>query len=792
MNAMAKAANAEVKKADPRARAQAPIISSLFHPPLATNVRRDSAPSSLGNHTLLQRKCACGGECESCKKEQAKKEEGTLQRKAAGSAGLYAPAVVDEVLRSSGDTLDPETRAFFEARFGQDLSQVRIHTDARAAESAHAVNALAYTVGSDIAFAAGRFAPASKEGSRLLAHELTHVIQQRGTARPAGPISIGDSESAPEHQADAFASQIENAPSTFAREAPGAHALHAQPGVTRPAAVGALQRQPAAPPAAPPPAAAAPAPPAGPVASDLQIDDVSTASDPQNIFFERNKSNLDPSQDPKIVTLAGASSADKARPLDLRAFVSEDENVVAATGTALAVARATTVDTALGAKGHTGPRNAPPPNTSASAGNSDYRSMRKVEVVDAGGPSTTTNCAVAAPAAPGRPAPPPGFIPCSNPSRFTDAQKEAKDQLTKAIDALSASPLDSATITELDARFGSTAANRPNIALQVKNNLIRDRVHILNQMTPEKASGPGHHCANDCDANCKTSVAYNVDTDDAAKMTLCDVASRTDSFMQQTDNAENGATLIHEGLHGVSLFVQPVGEGASDFAYEQQRLINFLDPKTALKNNDSYVLFIRAMNGQAVVAGRPPAQADTTSGVAMSASEKGEVDKAIAWLEGWSIWASQEMDSLYADVNLLTGQPGKKWKDTTSEKEMKEVAAQFSLTAPPVLPGKADQFALAAIDERFNRMSSVLFNVNALTFDRVAAGSTSWEAGPGTTVTIGPDFFAIPAGPGRGRAQLDLLITALVTATTGISAGAIPAYVALFDKFRVLRGGGSP
>ncbi len=88
------------------------------------------------------------------------------------------PPIVHEVLRSPGQPLDEATRAFMEPRFGHDLSRVRVHTNAKAAESARAVNALAYTVGRDVVFGSGQFAPGTVAGQRLLAHELTHVVQQ--------------------------------------------------------------------------------------------------------------------------------------------------------------------------------------------------------------------------------------------------------------------------------------------------------------------------------------------------------------------------------------------------------------------------------------------------------------------------------------------------------------------------------------------------------------------------------------------------------------------------------------
>ena len=180
---------------------------------------------------VLQRKCACGGsggvtgECAECKE----KGGGALQRAAARPGSVDAvPPIVHEVLRSPGQPLDAATRAFFEPRFGRqfasipshrespriatstlqlgkpgdryeqeadrsaelvmrsssffapahDFSRVRIHTGEQAARAAAGVNARAFTVGSDIVFGASRYSPGTSAGDRLLAHELTHVVQQ--------------------------------------------------------------------------------------------------------------------------------------------------------------------------------------------------------------------------------------------------------------------------------------------------------------------------------------------------------------------------------------------------------------------------------------------------------------------------------------------------------------------------------------------------------------------------------------------------------------------------------------
>lgn len=148
---------------------------------IAVDTRKEITPSFRAAHNpLLQRTCACGGsagvdnECAECRNKRL-----SLQRQTTNQVGpLPIPSIVGDVLHSSGQPLDSAARAFMEPRFGHDFSNVRVHTDARAEESARAVNALAYTVGRDMVFGTGRYAPGTHDGKRLLAHELTHVVQQ--------------------------------------------------------------------------------------------------------------------------------------------------------------------------------------------------------------------------------------------------------------------------------------------------------------------------------------------------------------------------------------------------------------------------------------------------------------------------------------------------------------------------------------------------------------------------------------------------------------------------------------
>ena len=140
----------------------------------------------------LERACPCGGGCPKCQTEQSNQEHERLQTKsvqASDAVKTSAPPIVHEMLRSPGQPLDAKTRAYFEPRFGHDFSQVRIHTSERAAQSARAINAMAYTAGSEIVFGTGKYAPETTEGKRLLAHELAHVQQQHGST-VGGPPSV--------------------------------------------------------------------------------------------------------------------------------------------------------------------------------------------------------------------------------------------------------------------------------------------------------------------------------------------------------------------------------------------------------------------------------------------------------------------------------------------------------------------------------------------------------------------------------------------------------------------------
>jgi len=119
-----------------------------------------------------------------------------------------APPIVGEVLRSAGSPLDPPVRRDVERLFGRDFADVRVHAGVRAAESARAVDAHAYTVGRHVVFGDGGYAPGTPRGRRLLAHELAHVVQQGAATDAPGPLALDDPGGAAEREAQAVAGRI--------------------------------------------------------------------------------------------------------------------------------------------------------------------------------------------------------------------------------------------------------------------------------------------------------------------------------------------------------------------------------------------------------------------------------------------------------------------------------------------------------------------------------------------------------------------------------------------------------
>lgn len=162
----AKSANPSISQPDDESEKEADLMADkIMRMPIAEPLNFSSTKN------ILNRKCGQSDE----------EEETQIQKKesSAGESSTFVPPIVDEVINSStGKSLDAGTRSFMESRFNYDFSRVKIHDDKKAAESAGSINALAYTSGNSIVFNSEQYNPNSDAGKRLLAHELTHVVQQ--------------------------------------------------------------------------------------------------------------------------------------------------------------------------------------------------------------------------------------------------------------------------------------------------------------------------------------------------------------------------------------------------------------------------------------------------------------------------------------------------------------------------------------------------------------------------------------------------------------------------------------
>lgn len=693
---------------------------------------------------------------------------GAVQRKAA-SAGEPGASGDPEHVRAQlggGHSLSSTVQSQMSSAFGYDFSGVRVHTDSRAASLSTDLSARAFTIGKDVAFASGEYQPGTPIGDALIAHELAHVVQQSG-GQTSG-VMAKSSASYDRLEEDADLSAVGAVASIWSR---GAAAIgdFSQSAVPRLRSGLGLQR-------------------CGNDDHDFEIRGISAEPDSKSIFFNQKSAELDPSQLPKLPGLKAPAGDD----LTLHSYVSEDENSPPAAGLKLAAERFKTVDKELrkDPNKHTGAQRQDL-DTTSSKGNSDYRNMRKVRVGKTGAPSGVANCSAG------------GEIPCPDPSKFTTAQNKAATLLTHAIARLSG-PLLPPTRALLQDRFGAKPATMAGIAHAVKTNLIHLKDHITLQMDPlgtrKAPAKPGHRCANECEGCQPGTVAFNNGQDADALMTLCHNSSG--GFMDEPDLVTRSATLIHEGLHGITLATIPVLlpppaiEGTTDFSYEDQRLIKFLDPSTALQNTDSYVLLVEQLNGIPVTVGR--GVPDPATGVPLSPGAGGEreqVDRALGWLEGWLTWTEQEVSGIYESVNRALNRVPPKWPPGAPgyyAEAMMKLAPVFGLTVPPAPPTERDKFAVAAIHDRYDKMQGVLFSNSTIAIKREASGTTSWAKGPKRALTLGPDFFAFPPGPARGRAQLDLLLRKIIEAHPDISESARPKYFLVTDLLRKHFGGGAP
>jgi hypothetical protein len=587
-----------------------------------------------------------------------KKEDLLMMRKAPNeslAAPTTVPPIVDDVLQSSGEPLEAGTRRFFEERFGYDFGAVRVHRDARAAESARSVHAQAYTVGHDIVFDSGGFAPQTATGRRLLAHELTHVVQQNAT------------------------------PQTVQRAVlPGLEVKGRETGT-------------------------------GEAGS-------------WSVFFERNGTTLD--SDGELAVLFAGGGSGKKKNFDLHGHISEDEAPTPADGKKLANDRIKTVDAELKSIGHAGKRN-PKPKPDVGDGRLDYRNVRSVEIAAAGKKSTTLNCKTTARTG-----------PCSAAVKktFSETRKQAQVLIDKARKLLT-SGTDSATNDLRDEFFGGAGGKGSGAAA---TKVLDENLGKIKSQMDLNAKSKHHRCGTLCDGACTIAIAYNEDVGNDSVLTLCP------GFVKR-DPVDRTRNFIHETAHGTpGLGLAGKTAGTKDLAYRFERRLPRLTPDQALQNSDSYALFVMLAAEPAFTRPRRPVDK-----LGVKSKEKAGVEDVLALLSDWVKWSNQDTTSTYSII--VESRAKKKWTNSYYEETMKLIAAQFGLTVPPKLPTDDDRFAVAGIVDRYETISNAVRKDLDVQRDPKTK-TTTWSKGPGKSIQLGDDFFALKTVPERTR----LLMRALV------------------------------
>ena len=790
----------ELSRPGDRLEMEAERAASLVGSGKALTDALSAAPASV-QRTL---ECQAGGSCGPDATEVEDEEQLFVQRRSDGASSSADGGAVRDVLSATGRPLDSGTRGFMESSFGQDFGGVRVHTSARAADAASSVAAQAFTVGNDIAFAAGRYAPYTQSGRRLLAHELAHTVQQAGGCRmlqrACDPGVVGTRTDPVFFPRERTILEVFNGTRTLRRWTSRRRAVgliqqalvdlgydlgpygRRRDGVDRifgpvtEQGVRDFQSDESI-------AAAAPGVVDRPTLRCLdevrskrvvperergtvtpeqyQINEARSGGRDEDIFFDRGSSTLNAEGDAKIGRLASRFSC---WPLTLEWFISEDEAVD--DGPSLATERIDEVDLWFILHGHDVGCPAPPaglrlrtpsPRPGASSGVSDYRGRRKVEVVPAGGRSTTVACAPGSPRH--RPLNPTTEMPV-----LTAAVNQAIAWIDTALPKLVVGNSDGDIA--LTAYFGGTSRRS-----RIRSNLGIWRNHLNTVIRVNNRHGT------QCLSACETAIAFNRGSGPTAQMTVCPAFFGNLSFHPPLNQTQKKAfVMLHEAGHG--------SIDTDDVAYGHRRLIEFLSsyPHLAIKNTDSYTLMVLCLNAFNQFCA-PPQPADAA--IDMNDTEFRNARRGLGWLQTWLIWTSQDTSGAYQTVlEARTRGISPVAADSYYGTHVYPIfVREFDIhrptgSAPPTL---REQTTVAAVLDRLRVMLRATRS-NAddpffYTKDDSAGATMSWASGgplsgPGRELTLTPVYFALTTD----RRRVETLLPLIIAATSSISAVMRPRY----------------
>jgi peptidoglycan hydrolase-like protein with peptidoglycan-binding domain len=743
----------------------------------------------------IQRKCS---ECE--------EEEKTIQRKENANTHSGDLSSVETVLSTTGTRLDKRTREFMENRFGYDFGHVQVHNDSEAHQSSAAINAKAYTHQNHIVFGSGQYEPNTDSGKRLLAHELTHVVQQSAANNSVALMRKCDPALFAGKTAPTFLPKEKTIVDVFkgsrtlkkkqnepvaigiiqqalvdlkidlGKSGPAKNGVDRDYGDSTAKGVEDFQTKNSLPVNGPEidtntlkcldqerisgqPVVSN----LGMTRKDLEITRENVSSD-QNIFFTRGSSVLDASDD--ATTIHDFINKNKGAEVTPQGFVSEDEFLEF--GTRLADDRAKSVLKALQdeqAKMKLPKADElkfkPPANKGEEGiGIIDYPATRRVHLDITGKIAATGKSCNIIPKDWNADHTGPcdkGDNPGLEASTVAPAIKKAQELLKNTQDGLEKK--DKTAKDTVATWFGSEGQ------LGIVTSKIKTWRKHLDTNLPAK-----HQCGDECHSDCDGTGAYNSDTGSAAMMTLCPLI--LDASVKLDERA---LFIAHEAGHG--------SIGTTDLAYDFSRLISVLqtDASLALKNTDSYIFMIKCFNGLMGGPCKRPDILGNFSSLSASSDKKAEdkTKESIAWLERWTDWVWQDVNVLYGQVSS-SRQKGVWPKDDYSI-VLKNLNKYFGISRRPAQKSPAtlgEEVFVGAMNAKLLGLHRTVARDAKFILDTTGKLSPQWDLFKAPQeITVLEDFFKL--GP---RARVKFLLKLLVAATPHIASGLEDSYVNFIDE----------
>lgn len=786
--------------------------------------------SDEGESINLQQKC------EACEHEEEK-----IQKKSAGNENT-STNTVEKTLKStkgSGSVLPSNSKTQMERGFGTDFSNVRIHNNSTSALMNRQLGAQAFTNGNDIYFNSGKFNTSSKSGNHLLAHELTHVIQQNkgihnniqrfcdnraATVPTTGMNGCSTDTSRPTHQN----TEINYVVGKWAIDASGLAAISAIAAKWHADARNdtiridgfascdgeaitnwrlSCDRANAVENELKNPSDGSPGIPATATFNKFAHGETEEFSSVDNTQNRKSLVTLQPTATsvPTVMPTAGATDfkinripnstqdkvffaggSDQLTPnavSQIEALKLTAPTNVRLIGFAsmeedpvLAQNRANAVSARLRLNPSAVAVVSATGNASATDSRSDFADARSVEILTGTATATTLDCSAVIPGT----QPPEMVNPPTQPCATMDA--DTLSAFNTALPVANAAMIEAINAANpAHADFNRTLVekffgNSETATLTtLEHNLSRLQLHVAG--LPNITS-----CGGQCDkGGCENGpIAYNDGVDSASTMILC---VPTFKGLGSNDAARN---LIHESAHGTS----PLGgagaptKGTKDLAYRHERMMFQLSPTDRLRNSDSYALFalfakeVKTTGDQnAVPAGIITPSSDNLIGI--DQEDEAPLKMALAQLEKRIAWCTDHTGQLFGEAQKVR-KDEITWDATWAKEYMEQAALRFPVNDPSVplnKPTLDDMVKLAAILERYKRMKFAV--KRDLTIIGLATGVVSWPSGAtlaSDTVFVGPNFFRAEA-----RQQISLLLQALAGATPDIETAFIPAYVSFAE-----------